>query len=70
MVVIVKIPRILSSTLNYLKSVGQSGRRWQAVTVPRIYPTKYVVFLAPAVNQWGLYLVEVGGQGGAVRGLR
>ena len=38
------------------------------MTVPRIYPTKYVVFLAPAVNQWGLYLVEAGGQEGAVRG--
>ena len=45
-----KIARVVS-TLNYLKSVGQSGGSGSAVTVPRIYPTKYVVFLAAAVNQ-------------------
>ena len=51
-----------ATTLNSLTSVGRSGGTKVAasVTVPRIYPaTKYVVFLAPPVNQCWQYLVEV-----------
>ena len=52
----------VATTLNSLTSVGRSGGTKVAapVTVPRIYPaTKYVVFLAPPVNQRRQYLVEV-----------
>ena len=52
----------VATTLNSLTSVGRSGGTKVAapVTVPRIYPaTKYVVFLAPPVNQCRQYLVEV-----------
>ena len=56
------LEREVATTLNSLTSVGQSGGTKVAapVTVPRIYPaTKYVVFLAPPVNQCRQYLVEV-----------
>ena len=53
---------VVATTLNSLTSVGRSGGTKVAapLTVPRIYPaTKYVVFLAPPVNQCRQYLVEV-----------
>ena len=53
---------VVATTLNSLTSVGRSGgtKAAEPVTVPRIYPAiKYVVFLAPPVNQCRQYLVEV-----------